>query len=321
VIDLDALKGVCAMMPAFTTADGDSLDARATIDVDALAAGVDRIINDGIDVLATTGSFGECYNLLWEEQQTLIRATVEVVRKRIPLFIGVTSPGPREALEKMRFVRDAGADGVLLGVPYYIPATVENATQFFLDVADRFPDLAIMIYHNPTYHRVTLPVPIFRELITRRNIVAMKDSHRDTTQFMQLMEITRGRMAVFCNQAQLFPYAFLGAAGCWSISVWMGPWPLLALRDACAAGDWERARAIALDLSSDRPVQDLCWRESSLKISINEAGYCQVGPLRPPFRHVPPAVVEAARERGRRWRELAERYRALRGAGAAAAHP
>src|SRR5229473_392172 len=87
--------------------DGDSLDARVTIDVDALTAGVERMIGDGIDVLATTGSFGECYNLLWEEQQTLIRATVEVVRQRVPLFIGVTSPGPREVLEKMRFVQDS----------------------------------------------------------------------------------------------------------------------------------------------------------------------------------------------------------------------
>src|SRR5438552_3473089 len=83
------------------------------------------------------------------------------------------------------------ADGVLLGIPYYIPASVENATQFFLDVADRFPDLAIMLYHNPTYHHITLPVPMFEQLVTRPNILAMKDSHRDTTQFTRLMEVTR----------------------------------------------------------------------------------------------------------------------------------
>jgi trans-o-hydroxybenzylidenepyruvate hydratase-aldolase len=311
MLELSQLRGVCAMMPSFTTADGDSLDARATVDVDALAAGVERMIGDGIDVIATTGSFGECYNLLWDEQQTLIRATIEVVRKRVPLFVGVTSPGPREVLEKMRFAREAGADCVLLGMPYYIPASVENATQFFLDVADRFPDLAIMIYHNPTYHHITLPVPMFEQLVTRPNIMAMKDSHRDTTQFTRLMEVTRGHLAVFSNQAQLFPYAFLGAAGCWSIGAWMGPWPLLHLRDACLAGDWERARQISLELGIDRPLQDLHWRESSLRISINEAGYCQTGPLRAPFYHVPADVVETARTRGRRWRDLAERYRTL----------
>src|SRR5437763_6792054 len=171
----------------------------------------------------------------------------------------------------MRFVQEADADGVLLGMPYYIPASVENATQFFLDVADRFPDLAIMIYHNPTYHHITLPVPMFEQLVTRPNIMAMKDSHRDTTQFTRLMEVTRGHLAVFSNQAQLFPYAFLGAAGCWSIGAWMGPWPLLDRWAAWAAGGWGRARELALALGMHRPVARPPWRASTLKISITEA--------------------------------------------------
>ena len=70
-----------------------------------------------------------------------------------------------------------------------------------------------------------------------------------------------------------------------------------------------RPRRLSLELGIDRPVQDLRWRESSLKISINEAGYRQAGPLRAPFYHVPDDVAETARMRGRRWRDLAERYR------------
>ena len=35
-----------------------------------------------------------------------------------------------------------------------------------------------MIYHNPTYHHVTLPVPPF-DAHHRPNILAMKDSHRE----------------------------------------------------------------------------------------------------------------------------------------------
>ncbi|HLH22956.1 MAG TPA: dihydrodipicolinate synthase family protein [Chloroflexota bacterium] len=313
------LRGLCAMVPSFTTSDGGSMDARATVDVDLLRTGVERMIADGVDVLATTGTFGEVYNLLWEEQQVLIKAAVEVVAKRVPLFIGVTSPNPREVLDKMRFVREAGADGVLVGMPYYIPATPENAVQFFLDIAERFPDLAIMIYHNPTYHHITLPVPAVAKMAVAPNIVAMKDSHRDPGPFLKLMELTNHKLAIFVYQGQLYPYAQLGAAGCWSIGAWMGPWPLLALRDACAAGDWEQAQKIALDLTADVPLSDLRWRENSLKISINEAGYCQAGPLRPPFTHCPDDVVEAAKARGRRWREMAERYQAQRATAGAPA--
>lgn len=32
------------------------------------------MINDGIDVIAITGSFGECYNLHWDKYKTLAAA-------------------------------------------------------------------------------------------------------------------------------------------------------------------------------------------------------------------------------------------------------
>lgn len=308
------LKGVCAMMPSFTTPDGDQIDARATINVDELATAVDRIIRDGVDIIATNGTFGECYGLLWDEHKTLIAATVEAVNKRVPLFIGCTSPNTREVMEKMKFIRDAGADGVILGVPYYMPVTPENAVQFYLDVAGRFPDLAIMIYHNPEFHHVTLPVGGFRDLVTQPNIVAMKDSHRQVDAFTNLLDVVQGRIRVFVRQGQLPAYTPLGAAGCWSIDVWMGPWPILRLRDACASGDWETARRINLELARLNPAAEIRWRDHVMKLSINEAGYCTAGPLRPPFRRVPDSVVEEARTRGQRWREFAAQCRVEMGA-------
>src|SRR3954451_2937523 len=111
------LHGVMAMMPAFATSDAADINATNTVDVDNLKAGVDRMINDGIDVIATTGSFGEFHTLLPEEFETLVRATVEVVNQRVPLFIGCTSLNSRGALRKMRLAAELGADGVLVGVP------------------------------------------------------------------------------------------------------------------------------------------------------------------------------------------------------------
>ena len=55
-------------------------------------------------------------------------------------------------------------------------------------------------------------------------------------------------MSIFVNQTQMFPYYQLGAAGCWSFNVWMGPSPVVTLRDACLAQDWELAKQICLDL-------------------------------------------------------------------------
>lgn len=308
------VRGVVAMMPAFTTRDGDSVHQTNTIDTDELKTAVEKIIQDGVDAIATTGSFGEFHTLLWEEQKKLIEATVAAVRKRVPVFIGCTSLNTREAMMKMKFIAESGADGVLAGVPFYFPATADNAVQYFLDIADAFPKLGVMIYHNPPLHRVTLPVEAFRKLVTRPNIIAMKDSHRDLTSFMKLQEIIRGKISVFVYQSQLYPYVMLGAAGCWSIHAWMGPGPVLQARDACLAEDWEKAKKICLDMTDAVLVgggsflTDLYWRESSCKLAINEAGYCYAGPLRPPFRIVPKEVKEQAKVMAQKWRALCAAY-------------
>ena len=304
------LHGVMAMMPSFTTPDGGDLRSTNTIAVDNLTAAVDRIIKDGIGLIATTGSFGECYNLLFDEFVTLTRATVEAAKKRVPVFIGVTSPHTRETIQKMKVVQEAGADGVLAGVPYYIPSTVENAIRFYHDLADAFPKLGILIYHNPPLHRVNLPVEAFKKITEKPQVVGIKDSHRTTMAFMHFQETVKDKMALFPNQWQYHPYALLGAAGCWSIDSWMGPWPVIALVNAVKAGDYEKAKQITMELraSNTGPVSE-SWREPGSKITMKYAGYCDPGPLRPPFTVVPPAVIENAQKKAAYWKTLCEKYR------------
>jgi trans-o-hydroxybenzylidenepyruvate hydratase-aldolase len=306
------LKGIMAMMPAFTTKDGDRPDAENTVDTTELARAVDQIIRDGVNVITTTGSFGEFHTLLWQEHKMLIEATVAAVKKRVPLFIGCTNLNPREAIRQARFAQEAGADGLLLGVPFYYPATVDNAVQFYHDVADALPKMGIMIYHNPTHHRVTIPVGAFKRITEKPNIVGMKDSHRTPLQFVELMNIVKGKIAVFVSQTQAFPYMMLGAAGCWSFNVWMGPAPVVRLREACFAQDWESAKQLYLELDGvnrvGHNIGNLSWRENVYKLATNEAGYCYAGPLRPPFRVVPQEVSDNSKKIAAYWKTLCEKY-------------
>src|SRR5262249_12654356 len=190
------IGGMMAMMPAFATDAAADLKATNTVSIERLRAGLDRLVRDGANVIATTGSFGECHTLLPDEFATLARECVDVVRKRVPLFVGVTSVNARETVAKMRVVADTAADGVLLGVPYYFPSTVDNAVRFFREIAELFPRLNILIYHNPALHHVTLPVECFEALVKIPQVVGMKDSHRDTTTFLRLQEIIRGKISV-----------------------------------------------------------------------------------------------------------------------------
>ena len=303
------IGGMMAMMPAFATDGATDIRATDTVSVERLRSGLDRMVSDGADVIATTGSFGECHTLLPEEFRTLAHESVAVVRRRVPLFVGVTSVNARETVAKMRVVADTAADGVLLGVPYYFPSTVENAVRFFRDIAELFPKLNILVYHNPALHHVTLLVEAFEALVNIPQIVGMKDSHRDTMTFIKLQQVIAGKISVMCNQLQYVPFADLGAAGFWSIDAWMGPWPLLALRDAVARGDIEAAKAIMLDIAGPGTRKsNLSWRETGSKLAIAMAGYVEPGPLRPPFLEIPADVIDTQRKRVERWQTLCAKY-------------
>jgi dihydrodipicolinate synthase/N-acetylneuraminate lyase len=309
VISASDLKGISAMMPAFATDQALKINATETIDLDRLANGVDRMVKAGVDVITTTGSFGEASNLLLSELSTLARGTVEVVNHRVPVIIGCVSQNSREIFQKMKIAQDAGADGVIVAVPSYFPSTVENAVNMFSELAEAYPKLGILIYHNPTLHRITLPVAAFEAISKNKNIVGMKDSHRSPLQFMQLMDIVRGKISVFVNQAQYYPYRDLGAAGFWSIDIWMGPEPLIYLKRMVEQGNIAKVREVLMDISSYyRTGDDLRWREMAHKIAVRYAGFVDPGPLRPPFTKVPDDVLERQRKRAENWRALCEKY-------------
>ena len=306
------LGGLMAMMPAFATDDAADIQATATIDVGRLHHGLDRMISDGADVIATTGSFGECHTLMPDEFRTLAHETVAAVKKRVPLFIGVTSVNSREVVQKIKVVDGSGADGILLGVPYYFPSSVENAVRLYGDIGEMFPKLNIMIYHNPALHHVTLPVEAFTQIAKNPAVVAMKDSHRTPQEFVELQKIIAGRMSVFVHQGQYATFAELGAAGFWSIDAWMGPWPQLALRDAVRAGDRHATKAITLDIvPPNQPPASLSWRETAAKIAIRMAGYVDPGPLRPPFVEIPAEVTQRMQQRAERWNAICAKYRSM----------
>ena len=305
------ISGLMAMMPAFATDDAADYRKTSTIDVDKMRIGLDRMIRDGANVISTSGSFGEFHTLLIDEFRTLAHEAAKIVDKRAPLFVGVTSINTREVMEKCRIVSETGADGILVGVPFYFPSTVDNAVRFFKDVGEAFPKLNIMIYHNPALHNVKIPVEAFKRITENPAVIAMKDSHRSPEEFNELMGVIRGKMSVMVNQNQYAEYAAYGAPGFWSIDAWMGPWPQFALRDAIRAGDVARAQSITADLRAQREggAPNLSWRETASKIAVRMAGYVDPGPLRPPFVEIPDEVVEKQRVRVAYWKTLCDKYR------------
>ncbi len=131
MISASDLKGIMCMMPAFATDDAADIRATATVSVERMEHGLNRVIADGGDVISTTGSFGEFHTLLFDEFKLLAESAAEIVDERVPLFIGATGLNDREVIAKLKVVERTKATGALIGVPFYFPSSPENAVRFY----------------------------------------------------------------------------------------------------------------------------------------------------------------------------------------------
>lgn len=227
-------------------------------------------------------------------------------------MIGATSANPREVVQRMEFLREIGADGTLLGVPFYDEQSQAYVAEFYTQIADMFPELGIMIYHNPPNHKVHIAVNTFKKIVQSPNIIGMKDSHHETRQFIQLQKIVKDKISIFTNQAQYFPFARLGAAGCWSIDAWLGPWPVLHLRNLMERGEDEAAVALIGEMmgegSGGRPDPN----DGNTGFLAHElAGYINPGPTRTPILKQTDALRERTQKRVDHWKALCDKYRPL----------
>ncbi|GBC77546.1 Trans-O-hydroxybenzylidenepyruvate hydratase-aldolase [bacterium HR08] len=309
------IRGVYALVPACATPDANSWRATDSVDTDALAQLIDKLIKDGVHGILLTGSVGESHTLLWEEHQKLIRTAVEVVNRRVPLFVGTTSLNTRETIRKTRYAVEVGADGVMNGTPMYLPLAPADIIQYYRDLAEAVPQAAIMIYHNPHAFRVTLTPALWRELVKIPNVIAAKQGSTDLFNLIPSIRAAGDRVSILVLDHLMYPGMLLGAKGGWSSDVCMGPWPSLRLYEECRNGNWREAAQIAGEMQRGFAEMGLTMEEFQqyqtywFKLGVDLAGYGKAGPVRPPFVHVPKHIDEATRRYVQNWLSLVEKYR------------
>lgn len=138
-------RGVYAIIPTPCKEGGDRFDAVDTVNLDETERLVNKLIDAGVEGLIALGTTGECATLSTDDYNAFARCVLETVNKRIPTFMGNSALGAHEVAARTRLLRDAGADGVLLGLPQWQICTNEMAVKFYQQFAEAFPELTIMV--------------------------------------------------------------------------------------------------------------------------------------------------------------------------------
>jgi 4-hydroxy-tetrahydrodipicolinate synthase len=215
-----------------------------SIDVEATQRMQDALIADGIDGLVILGTVGEGNSLEPDEKRTMIAATVEAARGRVPVIVGVSEMTTPRAAALARDAEKLGATGLMvLPAMVYVPEAEELIAHF--GTVAKATALPIMLYNNPPAYRVNIGFETLKRLAVHANIVCIKESSPDTRRFTDLFNALGDRYIPFAGLDDVaLEGAILGAKGWVSGLTNAFPKESLALWQAAVTGDLETARKI-----------------------------------------------------------------------------
>jgi len=295
---LKELKGVFPLMPLVLKKNQD-------LDLEGLKNNIHTYEEAGVQGYVSFGCMGEFYALNFDEFKQVVDVARNETRK-IACVFGTTFHNTRECIIRTKYAEDAGADGVMVGLPYLIPCTEEAAYAHFRAVNDAANDTQIMLYNNPFSFRFNITAEFWDRLMELDRIKAVKESNNEVLHRSRVVSRISKRINVFPGgENWLFGDSLLGANGIVSMAGPGVPKATLEFFDACMKRDIKRAipyhvkfSNLFRNLTSENEV---AW----LKACAGFNGL-SAGPPRAPYPPLDPASREVLWAELRELNEMAE---------------
>lgn len=230
------LQGVFTALVTPFTADGSSIDFEA---YEKLLA---QQLDGGISGLVPCGTTGESPTLTDTEQRELIARTVRFAKGRVPVLAGTGSFNTKKSIEASKAAFEAGADGVMIVMPYYNKPSQEGLFRHLTEIAKAVSG-PVVAYNVPGRHIVDLSVDtLLRVLDACPNLVGIKDASGNVLFCQELMGKARGRIVELSGDDPLtLPLMAVGAKGVISVTSNLYPRQVGEVVADALAGKWAEA--------------------------------------------------------------------------------
>ncbi|HAC32985.1 MAG TPA: aldolase [Gammaproteobacteria bacterium] len=323
LLTVDDVNGAWCIIPTPAKPEASDWRCEDSVDYDEVAKAVNGLIEAGADSIMAQGTFGEGATLTWAEKSKMMEVMVETAAGRIPIFVGVTTLNTRDTITQLKFARDIGADGTMLGVPMWQEIDVPAAVKFYHDVAEAVPEMNICIYANPEAFKFKFPTPFWAGVANIPQVITTK--YINIAQLHLHTQVSRKQIRFLPIEFDHYDAARLDPefhTAFWSPCANGGPELTMHIRDtvkaAVASGDWSQAEkvwaAIGPVIGNLMPpggFPEFSRYNIQLdKARINASGWMNAGPCRPPYIEAPEPYLEGARKAGTGWAELNEKLKA-----------
>jgi 4-hydroxy-tetrahydrodipicolinate synthase len=261
-----------------------------SIDADGYAAVIDYQVASGINGIVIGGTTGESYALTQAERIAQFSLARDLIKGRLPWLAGVNDVRTEDVCALATAAREAGADGLLLGVPPYSLPTDEELLAHALKV-DQAAGLPIMLYSYPGRSGTMMGEDFLAAVAGKPNFCAIKESSGELGR-IHLLACKFPEIQLSCGADDQALEFFVWGAQSWVCGAGnFFPQEVNALYETCVkAGDFGKGRALMAALL---PVMTVLERGGKFIQCVKYASALQglpSGPVRPPMQAMDEAL-------------------------------
>jgi 4-hydroxy-tetrahydrodipicolinate synthase len=153
----ETAKGVYVIAVTPFTDDG-------SLDLGSVARMVEFYLAAGVDGMTLLGVLGEAPKLTASESLQFVQAVAAAVAGRVPIIVGVSSPGLAALQELARDAMAAGAAGVMVAPPPTL-RTDEQVYDYFAAVARALGDIPFVLQDHPQSTGVHMSLAVMLRIL------------------------------------------------------------------------------------------------------------------------------------------------------------
>jgi 4-hydroxy-tetrahydrodipicolinate synthase len=144
----------------------------------------------------SVGTTGESATLDFNEHSQVIKSTLAIVNKRIPVIAGSGANSTSEALHLTQRSKELGADACLLVTPYYNKPTQNGLFAHYKKIADEV-SIPQILYNVPGRTSVDMLPDTVERLSVHPNIIGIKEASGNLERSKELLDKCSDNLSVF----------------------------------------------------------------------------------------------------------------------------
>lgn len=218
-------------------------DQQGQVDVPAVQALTQMLIEKDVDCLYPCGTTGEMLRLSVEERKLVAETVVKTAAGRVTVFVHVGCMRQDDTITLARHAREIGADGIGVVTPQFFGLNDREMEEYYVAVANSVPDFPVYLYNIPQCAANDLKPAVVKRVCERcANIVGIKYSFADMARTLEYIAAKEGFSVLHGADKLLTSILDMGCEGTVSGCACVLPEPYVACLKAYKEGNMEEAR-------------------------------------------------------------------------------